>query len=389
MEYNFYFDESFHDRNITYNSLKSNDYFNSYVSVGIGIEKNDVDSIEKKFLSFEKIYKDKYDTFELKSSVVAKKHYRCGISSFNTLEVDMYSSFFDFLLQNKIIYYINLSDKFELLLDQCEINGFCLNVSAIVYSMTKIINVYRPKQVITDVLKSSSQFLYDFKLFCINQMKKNSNIKLKEQENRALSQMITFIDLFDVSNVNFEFDYGYCMTFEGLKKFQNEINIDRINVIIDKEGNGKICDCAKYVGYNNAEESDSKESFGVRISDLLCGFISRMMFALYNDTKHDLSLPYNEKHLLSKEWFVLSKKKFDLYKKISKYLKLESNIYYSTYVSRYFDLFGEFVGLIYYIDMFYSYEEFNCRSADFHFNEGNNFIMNIIMNHIRRMEENI
>lgn len=42
MKYVFYFDESFHTRNITEASLSENDYFNSYISTGIAIksEKN-------------------------------------------------------------------------------------------------------------------------------------------------------------------------------------------------------------------------------------------------------------------------------------------------------------------------------------------------------------
>lgn len=54
MTYNFYFDESFHSRRISSSSLNDNDYFNSYISIGIGFKKYMHDKIRKKYMNFEK-----------------------------------------------------------------------------------------------------------------------------------------------------------------------------------------------------------------------------------------------------------------------------------------------------------------------------------------------
>lgn len=54
MTYNFYFDESFHSRRISSSSLNYNDYFNSYISIGIGFKEYMHDKIRKKYMNFEK-----------------------------------------------------------------------------------------------------------------------------------------------------------------------------------------------------------------------------------------------------------------------------------------------------------------------------------------------
>ena len=56
MTYNFYFDESFHSRRISSSSLYDNDYFNSYISIGIGFKEYMHDKIRKKYMNFEKTY---------------------------------------------------------------------------------------------------------------------------------------------------------------------------------------------------------------------------------------------------------------------------------------------------------------------------------------------
>ena len=54
MKYVFYFDESFHTRNITEASLSENDYFNSYISTGIAIKSEKKSNVFKKYKTIEK-----------------------------------------------------------------------------------------------------------------------------------------------------------------------------------------------------------------------------------------------------------------------------------------------------------------------------------------------
>lgn len=387
MEYNFYFDESFHDRNITKGSLKSNDFFNSYLSVGVGIKKYLLPKVEKRYEKIETKYKSKYQVNELKSEIVKKDHYINGLAKFNKIELEMYSEIFDFLIQNKILYYIFVCDKFEYLLDQCELDdSLSLNRNAVIYSITKFINTYRPENVILDILNCNENFLKDLKEFSQIQIKTNGDITLKEKENLFVRMIGAYLDKIDVSKICFGFDYR--LTYEGLKRFQDEYQIEKINVIIDEEGANKICNCAKEVGYINAITYDSKESIGVRISDMLCGFISRMMRALYEDIKNDINYPYTEKHYLSKEWFDVDEKKYNLYKKIAKYFLLEESIYYSTYVNVYSDNFVLFIGLIYYFDLYKTYEKYKELDIEQHFKNGNIFLVKQINEQIKRIENN-
>lgn len=112
MTYNFYFDESFHSRRISSSSLNDNDYFNSYISIGIGFKEYMHDKIRKKYMNFEKKQKDVFgfycETDELKSKTVSKKHYKYGLASFNVKEVNLYQDYFEFLLNNNILYYFRL-----------------------------------------------------------------------------------------------------------------------------------------------------------------------------------------------------------------------------------------------------------------------------------------
>lgn len=384
MKYNFYFDESFHDRRISRGSLQSNDYFNSYISVGIGIKTYMIDKVSRKYDLFEGKFEEKFTVKELKSLIVSEKHYKYGISTFNDLEVGLYSEFFDFLLNNRILYYIYICDKFEYLLRQCELKGSPdLNIQAVIYSITKVINVYRPEKVILDVLNNDANFLKDLKFFCINQIKFNGDIELKKLENDVLSNVIKYIDIFKPSKIIFDFDYR--ATFFGLKLFQKETTISKINVFLDKEGTGKICECAKNVGYTDAIEVDSKESYGARISDMISGFISRMMRALYDDTKNDPSVPYNKKHYLNEKWFIIKEKQFNLYKIIAKYINMEEDIFYATFISIYFDLFVEFIGLIKYFDQYTTYEEYSRITHEEHYKNGNLIILSLVSNSIERI----
>jgi len=386
MEYNFYFDESFHTRKITRASLEDTEYFNSYISVGIGIKKYMTHKILKKYEIIEAKYKMVYSKDELKSDIISKKHYKYGIATFNKKEVELYTDFFDFMQKNKIVYYISICDKVEYLLNQCEYKmpNF-MNKRAIIYSITKLINVYRPQSVISDILNKDKKIITDIKKFFVKQLKENGNIKLKEQENDAMEFILKYIDKIDASNISYEFNYLF--TYIGLKKLQQEINIEKVNVIIDEEGTNKIYESAKKIGFNSVSQIDSKLSTGIRISDMLCGFIARMMRALYEDTKNDITIPYKEQHLFNENWFKVSKEQFYLYKIIAHYFKQYHEVFYSSYISIYFDLFSEFIGLIYYFDDYNNYDDYCKKTPGEHCELGNNAIKIRVFSDIKKIEQ--
>jgi len=389
MTYNFYFDESFHSRRISSSSLNDNDYFNSYISIGIGFKEYMHDKIRKKYMNFEKKQKDVFgfycETDELKSKIVSKKHYKYGLASFNVKEVNLYQDYFEFLLNNNILYYFSSCDKLEYLLLQCNYNSSeMFNIYACIYSIVKMINVYRPKNVIMDILNNSTNLISDLKQFCKNQIKANGSLKLKELENEAFSNIVLFLEEMDSSNINYDFNYDF--TYRGFSLFLNEVGIKNTNVFIDQEGTNKIVESAKKFDFKNVIPNDSKDSFGIRVSDMICGFISKMMRALYDDTKNDPSIPYTTQHLLNSEWFRINDLQFKLYKTIAKYIKKYNNVYYGSYISLYCDLFSELMGLIYFFDGFSSYDEYIKKDYKERAKEGNNIILQRVLSDIKRVE---
>jgi hypothetical protein len=165
------------------------------------------------------------------------------------------------------------------------------------------------------------------------------------------------------------------------------MNIEKVNVIIDEEGTNKIYESAKEIGFNSVSQINSKQSAGIRISDMLCGFIARIMRGLYEDTKNDITIPYKEQHLFSTNWFKVSKEQFNLYKIIAQYFKIYHEIFYSSYVSIYFDLFSEFIGLIYYFDNYNDYDDYRKQTLKDHYELGNNAIKIKVFNDIKRIEQ--
>lgn len=385
MKYVFYFDESFHTRHITKASLNENDYFNSYVSTGVAIKSEKKYNILKKYKTLENKYKKFYCVDELKSVIISKKHYKYGLKTFNEKEIELYSDIFKFLLKNDIQYYIYSCDKLEYLLLQCNYSApFYLNKFACIYSITKLVNVYRPKKVIEDIMNGDKHFINDLKEFMNNQLSINGNLKLKEKENDAIRNILLYLNNIDSSKIDYEFNYR--LTYYGLKKLIKELNIEDVSIIIDKEGIGKNCMCARMEGFENARQIDSKYSPGIRLSDMFCGFIARMMRAIYDDIKNDPKILYDSKHLLKEKWFNIDEKQFNLYKLIAKYLKKYIRTCYSTYIGIYFDLFDEFIGFIYYFDDFKDYNRYSKKSIKEHTNDCNNIIVLRIFNGLKRIE---
>lgn len=233
-------------------------------------------------------------------------------------------------------------------------------------------------------MNGEKSFIIDLKEFMKKQLSINGSLKLKEKENDAINNILLYLNNIDSSQINYEFNYRF--TYYGLKKLIKELNIRDVSIIIDKEGTGKNCMCARMEGFEKARQIDSKYSPGIRISDMFCGFIARMMRAIYNDTKNDPNIIYDTKHLLDKKWFDINEKQFVLYKLVAKYFKKYINVHYGSYIGLYFDLFDEFMGLIYYFDDFKDFDKYTKKSIEDHAIDCNNIIIFRILKDLKRLE---
>lgn len=386
--YIFYFDESFHTRVITNKSIKADNYYNSYTSIGIGIKKSLKNKGLRKLRLLEKKYKKLYSVEELKSEVVSRKKYINGLASFSKIDLEFYYDFFELLYTNEFIYYISSCDKVEYLLLQCDYKkSYYMNKYAMIYTLVKAINTYKPQKVMNDIFSKSQDLLCDLKKFFREQIKTNGNLKLKEKENIAFSQVLLFLDSIKTTYIKYDFEYHF--TYYGLKNLLDELNsnLKETKVIIDEEGRGKILQNAKEIGFKNSIQLNSKKCIGIRSADILCGFISRFMQGIYISTYNNPKEKYDKKHYIPVEWFKINENQFKLYKMVAKYLKKYSEIYYCSYISLYSDLFIETIGIIYYFDEFKTFKDYLSIELNDHYEKCNTIIVARLMEHLNQVEK--
>ncbi len=374
----FYFDESFHSRKINENTIKSEEYFDNYVSVGIGmadIEKNKetikvFENKNKKNLSID-------DKIELKSSVVKKSQYKYGLSTFNNKSLELYYSFWKMLEEIEIIPYVFVSNKLEYILRQLkfENNNLLYSQEAFVYTLVKAINIYRPHKILSMLLNSDNKIIYEIKKFLKEKIEENYNNKIKVKENIEYNNVLSILNSCKYNDINYNWDYKDI--FWGFTNLMEEKKINKkdIIVIIDKEGkdNNTYASC-KLCGFKNVYEEDSKVCMGLRCSDLLCGFIGKMMRAIYEDTKFKGG-KYDKRIMLSENWFKIDEKRFLLYKLISKVINDKFSNYWSTCISIYFDIFFEFLAVIKYFDYYEDYDKYIKLTTSQHRNKFDIFLL--------------
>lgn len=378
----FFFDESFHSRKINEKTVEDKDFFDNYVITGIGCKFDDLGKNKIIYKQFEEKYKNKFSISkddELKSKIVKKEQYEYGIKSFNHNSFDLYRSFWKLLNQSENIYYICTISKLEYILTQFdyEILGI-RKYESFIYSIVKAVNVYRPKNVLKSLFEEDGLLLEELINFLRRKISQNGNNAIKIHENASFIECIMILERINKGKI--EFKWKYNKVFEGFKKLITELGMNDIEVIIDKEGNSRnnTANACREEGFENVIELDSKDSILLRCTDLFCGFISRMMRAIYEDTKTNDYEEYKEKKIINKKWFEIDEEHFLLYKDIAKYFKKYSKYYWSTYISIYFDSFLQFIDLIYYFDRFKNFEEFNCINSSRHREIYNSFIINEI-----------
>lgn len=376
----FFFDESFHSRKINKKTIEDKEFFDNYVMTGIGCLKRDLHKNEILYAQFEERLKKLFsinENDELKSKIVKKEQYKYGIKSFNKKSLELYKDFWELMNQSDYIYYICAISKLEYILTQFNYNIWGVrDYSSFVYSIVKAVNVYRPKEVLKALFEENDLLLGELVKFLRRKISENENNPIKVHEIISFKECITILEEINGKNINLKWKYNNI--FIGFKKFVNELGLNNVRVVIDKEGNpnNNTASACKKEGFKNVIEKDSKKSITLRCTDLMCGFISKMMRAIYEDTKTTDAEEYRERKILNKSWFEINKEQFLIYKNIAKYFKKHSKYYWSTYISIYFDSFFQFIDLIYYFDGFENFEDFNCIDSNCHRERYNGFIIN-------------
>lgn len=378
----FFLDESFHSRKINKKTIEDKEFFDNYVMTGIGCLRKDVHKNEFLYKQFEEKFKEEFsikENDELKSKIVKKEQYKYGIKSFNKKSLELYKDFWELMNQSDYIYYICAISKLEYILTQFNYNIWgARDYRSFVYSIVKAVNVYRPKEVLKAIFEENDLLLEELIKFLDRKIIENEGNPVKVHENISFKECILILE--EINGKNIDLKWKYNNIFIGLKKFVNELGLNEVRVVIDKEGNpsNNTANACKKEGFKNVIEKDSQKSITLRCTDMMCGFISKMMRAIYEDTKTTDDEEYRERKILDKNWFEINKEQFLIYKNIAKYFKRYSKYYWSTYISIYFDSFFQFIDLIYYFDEFNSFEDFNSIDSNNHRERYNAFIINHI-----------
>lgn len=393
MHYNFYFDEVFHDKKITISSdgiinTFTEDKNDSYIGVFFGIKNNQRVPVLKNMCKLEQKYIQILDLKEeFKSTTFHRKNFNFGLRSFKKNTFNFYDEFFDILQDIKPIIHVNVLSKIEWLVrnifDMRTIQQMKYVVSgSFYYSLTKFLIYYHTPQLIKSLYKSiEKKDPVIFQNELLNHFERVIdaiiNIERKQRELPMLKDLYSIISSFTFDNEIYEkYDFIYFQNFDGLIKLLNELNISekKVNIIIDNEE--MTFQAASLYPFHTIKQVDSKNVIQIRISDHLCGFIGRMMYALLNDNSIKEDTISNielikknnliDKRLLSCEWFDIQLKHFQLYKKIYEVLIVQQEHYWATMTWSYSDQMVMFYSLLRYFSSFKSYSEFKKYSSQEH-----------------------
>lgn len=360
--FNFYYDECGHTRVITEKAINDDQFFIYFASAIIGWKQSFEENFFVKYSKFEEKYKRFYCVDELKSNVIRTKKYLYGLSSMNDSDIDFLNEYCDLILNDDVFIYFSFLNKLNLLIAKgvFTIKDERINVAQLAYSISKLIEVYRPQNVIHALYSNDiDNFKSELRSFLNEKYNENKNIIGKETENYAVLSILLLIDEIKLPrNCNFFYE----AIFAGFYDFLDEVGINQLILMIDKEGSGKtLLSASKF--FDECSETDSKESFGIRCADLCAGLFGRILNSMVK-TFH----PKNEKvvplkRLLPLEWFDFDEKRFLLYKKLKKIFIDKNNVYDKVFSTIYSDDLLYLICFLNCIDSFDTFEEY--KEKDF------------------------
>ena len=393
MKYIFYFDETFHDRKIvlsgngSINTLRDDD-IDDYVGIFWGCERKYLNEYISQLTEFERKYRKIYglaEGKELKSEIIGKKNYQYGLTSFNKNAFNFYSDLFSLLSKWDFILQINIISKIELLVRNAlslVLFPNCVNKDAFIYSLTKLIVVHKPLQLIKAMETAANGGPKElFRLSLLETLDSilsaSDGVTRKEKAIIAFQGMKKTIESIDFqADFKPKTDFEYFPNFEGLSCLLGEIGIKpkEIKITIDAEEN--TYKAAQNYNFGKIKQGKSESSIQLRLSDYLCGFIGRMLYALKHDEAAqekelvDINsidiIDIKQKRLLSPQWFDMKKSSFEMYKLLYETLIVQHEHYWTALTTTYNDDTISFYSLLRYIASYQTFEEFISTSAAMH-----------------------
>ena len=151
------------------------------------------------------------------------------------------------------------------------------------------------------------------------------------------------------------------MPFGGFAKYLQEEQIENYALVLDKEGEqneaSRTMKASFVMGLSNVTEQNSKDSYGLRMADMMAGIISKLLKSLCDELHYHSIAEGTEKKLLNAKWFQLKETQLDLYKKLYKIICEWDNAWYKSYAGIYSDDLVCFIGLLGYMARFENSEQ--------------------------------
>lgn len=393
MKYVFYFDEAFHDRkiilskNTSINTLRDDD-IDDYVGVFWGCDRKFINEYISQLSNFECKYRKVFglaDKKELKSEIIGKKNYQYGLRSFNKNAFAFYYDLFLLLSKWDFILQINIVSKIELLIRKalCSVSfPKNVNIQKFIYSLTKLIVVHKPLQLISamdqvanggdgDIFRSALLETIEAIIMA------SYGIARKEKTMMAFQEMEAIIESMDFhANFDPKTDFEYSFNYEGLCNLLRELSINPNDVKITIDTEEKTFQAGSAYNFGRLKQGKSECSIQIRLSDLLGGFIGRMLYALKHDEstiekeltdidKIDL-VDFAQKRLLSPQWFEIKEPCFEFYKLLYKTLIVQHEHYWTALTTIYSDDTICFFSLLRYFGSYETYKDFSSIPAQMH-----------------------
>jgi hypothetical protein len=360
--FKFYYDETEHSRKINYNTVTATNYYDNFVTVIVGWSKEKEKEAFNKYKDFESKYADRKDkNGELKSTTLKQKKFEYGFASLDKANIQFMMDFFSIFDESTKLYFSVVSKIEYLVLQLFEgyQNNLIINADDVKYSITKALVMYRPQNVIKSIYDNPEEFVDELKRFFRERIECNrSNISLKELENKAFENLLHILD--DISAIP-ELCWDYHMPFDGFAKYLQEEQINNYALVLDKEGEqnetSRTIQAAVAMGLSNVTEQNSKDSYGLRMADMMAGIISKLLKSLCDELHYHSIAEGTEKKLLNAKWFQLNETQLDLYKKLYKIICEWDNAWYKLYAGIYSDDLVCLIGLLGYMAHFEDLEQ--------------------------------
>jgi hypothetical protein len=260
-------------------------------------------------------------------------------------------------------------------------------MDAMKYSITKALLVYQPTEIIACLYDTTGELITLMKNFFSAQIEKDrENEKLKENEIVQFTQILILLD--DVSTIK-TIDWNYDISFWGFMKYLTEKSILSYSIAIDKEGeNSNTAKAAERAGLTGVYETNSRDSFGIRMADILAGVISKLLKALHKGLQYASPKEQINRKILDKSWFHLNERQFAIYKKMH-HIAIDLNkAWYKAYAGFNADDLIVFIEFLNYIDHFESVEAIT-RDIDMQPEYFNSCCCASLAEHFKRMKNKL